>query len=55
MKQVFHSKGGGGIGGGLASEGWEQFYAFDGTKLGRFPVADVADDHLLYLFSGVVS
>ena len=40
MKQMFHNKGGGGIGGGLASEGWEQFYAFDGTKLQKFPVAD---------------
>ena len=28
MKQVFHNKGGGGIGGGLASEKWEQFHAF---------------------------
>ena len=42
MKQVFHSKGGGGIGGGLASEGWEQFHAFDATKLGQFPVPDVS-------------
>ena len=40
MKQVFHNKGGGGIGGGLAAEEWEQFYEFDGTKLRNFPVAD---------------
>ena len=40
MKQVCHGKGGGGIGGGLASEGWEQFHAFDATKLGQFPVPD---------------
>ena len=40
MKQVFHNKGGGGIGGGLASEDWEQFYAHDGTKLRRLPVPD---------------
>ena len=40
MKQVFHNKGGGGIGGGLAAEEWEQFYEFDGTKLRKFPVAD---------------
>ena len=39
MKQVFHNKGGGGIGGGLAAEEWEQFYEFDGTKLRGFPVA----------------
>jgi hypothetical protein len=38
MKQVFHNKGGGGIGGGLASEEWEQFYEFTGTGLKRFPV-----------------
>jgi hypothetical protein len=38
MKQVFHNKGGGGIGGGLASEEWEQFYEFTGTGLNRFPV-----------------
>ena len=38
IKQVFHNKGGGGIGGGLASEDWEQFYALDGTKLMQFPV-----------------
>ncbi len=41
MKQVFHNKGGGGIGGGLASERWEQFHAFDATKLREFPVQNV--------------
>jgi hypothetical protein len=38
MKQVLHNKGGGGIGGGLASEEWEQFYEYTGTGLKRFPV-----------------
>ena len=38
MKQTFHNKGGGGIGGGLATEEWEQFYEFDGTKLKKFPI-----------------
>jgi hypothetical protein len=38
MKQTFFSRGGGGIGGGLASEEWEQFFEFDSTKLKRFPV-----------------
>jgi hypothetical protein len=38
MKQTFHNKGGGGIGGGLATELWEQFYEFDGTKIKQFPV-----------------
>ena len=41
MKQVFHNKGGGGIGGGLATEAWEQFYDHAGTSLKGFPV--VAD------------
>ncbi len=35
MKQMFHNKGGGGIGGGLASEGWEQFYESPETGVGR--------------------
>jgi hypothetical protein len=38
MKQQFHNKGGGGIGGGLATEAWEQFFDFDGTKLRQFPL-----------------
>jgi hypothetical protein len=38
MKQVFHGKGGGGIGGGIASEEWEEFFEFDGTKLKQFPL-----------------
>ena len=38
MKQVLHNKGGGGIGGGLATEEWEQFYEFDGTKVCTFPL-----------------
>ena len=40
MKQVFHNKGIRGIGGGLTTEDWEQFYEFDGTKLQTFPVPD---------------
>jgi hypothetical protein len=38
LKQVCHNKGGGGIGGGIASEEWEQFYEFTGTKLQEFPL-----------------
>lgn len=38
MKQVFHDKGGGGIGGGIAAESWERFLEYDGTKLLQFPV-----------------
>ena len=37
-KQVFHDKGGGGMGGGLASEKWERFYEYTGTLLQRFPL-----------------
>jgi hypothetical protein len=40
MKQAFHDKGGGGIGGGLANELWEHFYEFTGMGLQRFPVPD---------------
>ena len=40
MKQVFYNKGGGGIGGGLATEEWEQFYEFDSTKLRDFPLSN---------------
>lgn len=38
MKQVLHSKGGGGIGGGLASEEWEKFYEHTGTGMQSFPL-----------------
>jgi hypothetical protein len=38
MKMVCHNKGGGGIGGGIAEELWEQFYEFTGTKLQNFPL-----------------
>ncbi|MFN5437181.1 MAG: Eco57I restriction-modification methylase domain-containing protein, partial [Planctomyces sp.] len=38
MKQTLHDKGGGGIGGGLATEAWEHFYEFTGTGLQKFPV-----------------
>ncbi|MCA9312396.1 MAG: BREX-2 system adenine-specific DNA-methyltransferase PglX, partial [Phycisphaerales bacterium] len=38
MHQVFHDKGNGGYGGGIASEEWERFYELDGTKLQQFPL-----------------
>ncbi|MEU9357189.1 BREX-2 system adenine-specific DNA-methyltransferase PglX [Streptomyces sp. NPDC048301] len=41
LKQVCHNKGGGGIGGGIASEDWEQFYEFTGTKFQEFPLPTV--------------
>ena len=42
MKQVFHHKGVGGIGGGIGDEGWEPRYEFTGTGLQDFPIP--ADD-----------
>ncbi|MFE9967521.1 BREX-2 system adenine-specific DNA-methyltransferase PglX [Streptomyces sp. NPDC005525] len=38
LKQMCHDKGNGGIGGGIASEDWEKFYEFTGTKLQDFPL-----------------
>ena len=38
LKQSCHCKGGGGIGGGIAAEAWERFYAFNGTKVKDFPI-----------------
>ncbi|WP_460105444.1 BREX-2 system adenine-specific DNA-methyltransferase PglX [Pseudomonas sp. S3_H06] len=49
MKQVFHNKGGGGIGGGLASEEWEQFYEYTGTGLKAFPVVDNPNGNIALL------
>jgi hypothetical protein len=42
LKQTCHDKGGGGIGGGIATEDWEHFYEFTGTKLQEFPLPDGA-------------
>ncbi|TXH88798.1 MAG: BREX-2 system adenine-specific DNA-methyltransferase PglX [Pseudomonas sp.] len=55
MKQVFHNKGGGGIGGGLASEEWEQFYEYTGTGLKGFPVIDTQDTNLAAMASALES
>ncbi|CCF62566.1 BREX-2 system adenine-specific DNA-methyltransferase PglX [Nocardia cyriacigeorgica] len=38
LKMVSHDKGNGGIGGGIASESWEKFFEFTGTKLQDFPL-----------------
>ena len=37
-RQVFHDKGNGGYGGGIANEEWERFFVRDGTKLQSFPL-----------------
>ncbi len=39
MKQTLFDRGGGGIGGGLATEAWERFFEHDGGKLHRLPLA----------------
>jgi hypothetical protein len=38
LRQVCHDKGGGGIGGGIAAEAWERFFAFNGTKIAALPL-----------------
>ncbi|MFE2496151.1 BREX-2 system adenine-specific DNA-methyltransferase PglX [Streptomyces scopuliridis] len=38
LKQVCFDRGSGGIGGGIASEGWEKFFEFTSTKLEEFPL-----------------
>jgi hypothetical protein len=38
LKQVAHDKGGGGVGGGLATEPWEHFKCFTSSVVSRFPV-----------------
>jgi uncharacterized protein DUF7008/Eco57I restriction-modification methylase len=38
LKQVCHDRGNGGYGGGIASEDWERFYEFAGSKLGQLPL-----------------
>ena len=38
LKQVSHSKGNGGIGGGIGDEAWEPRYQFNATKLQSFPL-----------------
>jgi hypothetical protein len=40
LKQTLFDRGGGGIGGGLATENWERFYEHDGGKLRSFPVTE---------------
>jgi hypothetical protein len=38
LRQVCHPKGTGGIGGGLATELWEQFFDFDNTPVSQLPL-----------------
>jgi hypothetical protein len=46
MRQVFHDKGGGGVGGGIAAEMWERFLEYDGTKIKQFPIPIVNNPSL---------
>jgi hypothetical protein len=46
MRQVCHSKGNGGIGGGIAAEPWEKFLEITGTHLQSFPLAAPAPSDL---------
>ncbi len=41
LKQVCFDKGTGGIGGGIASEGWERRAVYDSTKMQAFPVVEL--------------
>lgn len=43
MKQVFHDKGSGGIGGGYHAEKWSIRLEFDATKLKLFPIPEKRD------------
>ena len=38
LRQVCHDKGGGGIGGGIASEAWEHRFAFNSTQIATLPI-----------------
>ncbi|WP_067804311.1 BREX-2 system adenine-specific DNA-methyltransferase PglX [Nocardia beijingensis] len=40
LKMVSHSKGNGGIGGGISDEFWEHRFEFTGTKLEEFPLPE---------------
>ena len=55
MKQTFHNKGGGGIGGGLASEEWEQFYEYTGTGLKQFPLPEKRSNVLAEALDGLAA
>ena len=40
MKQIFHDKGNGGYGGGIAADTWERFFEYDCTKMKLVPIPD---------------
>jgi len=55
MKQAFHGKGVGGIGGGIGDEGWEPRYEHDGTKLQAFPLPRDLDPTTATLLDGLAT
>jgi SAM-dependent methyltransferase len=48
LRQVCHDKGGGGIGGGIATETWEHFFVFNATNLEKFPLPPEDSIELAY-------
>jgi hypothetical protein len=54
MRQVFHDKGGGGIGGGIAAETWERFFEYDATKIKSFPLPNERPETLPKWLDSVV-
>jgi hypothetical protein len=46
LRQVSFPKGGSGMGRGVQDEAWEMRFAFDGTKVGMFPITDATTETL---------
>lgn len=46
LKNTLFERGGGGVGGGIASEAWERFYEHDATKLKKLPLPKTHPVHL---------
>ncbi|MFB6560560.1 BREX-2 system adenine-specific DNA-methyltransferase PglX [Streptomyces sp. NPDC056400] len=44
LKQNCFDRGHGGVGGGIASEGWEKYYEFTGSVIENFPLSDVSPE-----------
>jgi hypothetical protein len=55
MRQVFHCKGAQGVGEGIKSEDWEQFYEYDSTKLQQAPITSRDSDARVALTSALDS
>jgi hypothetical protein len=55
LKQVSHSKGVGGIGGGIGDEEWEPRYAFNASRVEQFPLPDGAPVGLTTQLDGLAA